>query len=101
MVKKKPGIVIANLAKLQLHKAYDFIKTDSLKNAEKVRGKILSTINKLADHPERYSPDKYRLANDGSYRAFEVYKYRIIYHVSPDQITIVRVLHTRREPRPY
>ena len=101
MVKKKPGIVIANLAKLQLHEAYEFIKADSPKNAQKVRAKILSTIKKLADQPDRYSQDKYRLANDGSYRAFEVYKYRISYHVSMEQITIVRVLHTKREPKPY
>jgi hypothetical protein len=31
MVRGKPRIVIANLAKLQLHEAYDFIKADSLK----------------------------------------------------------------------
>jgi plasmid stabilization system protein ParE len=101
MVKKKPRIVIANLAKLQLREAYDFIKADSPKHAKKVRAKILSTIKELADQPERYSPDKYRLVNDGSYRAFEVYKYRISYHVSPEQITIVQVLHSKMEPRLY
>jgi plasmid stabilization system protein ParE len=101
MVKKKPKIVIPTLSKSQLKEAYEFIKFDSPKNAEKVRSKILSGIMELADHPERHSPDKYRMNNDGSYRAFEIYKYRISYHVSPDQITIVRVLHTKREPKPY
>jgi plasmid stabilization system protein ParE len=99
MVKKKPKIVIPTLPKSQLKEAYEFIKFDSPKNAEKVRSKILSGIMELADHPERHSPDKYRMNNDGSYRAFEIY--RISYHVSPDQITIVRVLHTKREPKPY
>jgi plasmid stabilization system protein ParE len=101
MVRQKPRVIITNLAKLQLREAYDFIKTDSPKNAEKVRIKILSAIKKLADQPDRHSMDKYRLANDGSYRAFEIYKYRISYHVSMEQITIVRVLHTKREPKPY
>jgi len=101
MVKKRPKIVIPTLAKSQLREAYEYIKLDSPKNAEKVRAKISEAIKGLTDHPERHSPDKYRLANDGSYRAFEINKYRIAYHVSPDQITIVRVLHTKREPKSY
>jgi plasmid stabilization system protein ParE len=101
MVNKKPKIVIPTLPKSQLKEAYDFIKLDSLKNAEKVKSKILSASRELADHPERYSQDKYRIKNDGSYRAFEIYKYRVSYHISPDQFTIVRVLHTKREPKAY
>src|SRR5258708_2302315 len=101
MVKSKPGIVIDNLAKIQLREAYEFIKLDSPKNAEKVRAKILASIKELADHPERHAPDKYRLNNDGSYRAFEIYKYRINYHVSPQQITVTRVRHTKMEPKIY
>lgn len=101
MVKKKPKIVIPFLAKSQLKEAYEYIKFDSPKNAEKVRSKILMAIKELADHPDRYYPDKYRLNNDGSYRAFEIYKYRVSYHVSADQITIARILHTKREPKAY
>jgi|HubBroStandDraft_1064217.scaffolds.fasta_scaffold318801_2 plasmid stabilization system protein ParE len=101
MVKKKPKVVIPFVPKTQLKEAYEYIKFDSPKNAEKVRSKILAAIKELADHPERHSPDKYRMNNDGSYRAFEIYKYRVTYHVSPDQITIVRVLHTKREPKAY
>ena len=101
MVKKKPTIVIPKSPKSQLKEAYEFIKLDSPKNAEKVRSKILSAIKELTDHPERYGPDKYRMNNDGSFRAFEIYKYRISYHVSPDQITIVRILHTKKEPKTY
>lgn len=58
MVKGKPKIVIDNLAKIQLKEAYEFIKLDSPKNAEKVKTKILTSIKKLTDHPERYHPDK-------------------------------------------
>jgi plasmid stabilization system protein ParE len=101
MVKKKPKIVIPFLAKAQLKEAYEYIKLDSPKNAEKVRVKILSAIKELAVHPERHSPDKYRIENDGCFRAFEIYKYRVSYHISPDQITIVRILHTKREPKLY
>jgi plasmid stabilization system protein ParE len=74
MVKIKPKVVIDNLAKTQLKEAYTYIKLDSPKNAEKVRAKILAAIKELADHPEKYHKDKYRLNNDGYYRALEIYK---------------------------
>jgi plasmid stabilization system protein ParE len=99
MVKVKPRIVIDNLAKTQLKEAYSYIKLDSPKSAEKVKAKILASIRGLADRPERYPKDKYRLNNDGSYRALEIYKYRISYHVSQEQITVIMIRHTRMEPR--
>jgi plasmid stabilization system protein ParE len=101
MVKKKPGIVIDNLAKVQLREAYNYIKLDSPKNAEKVKAKILAAIKELAAHPEKYPKDKYRLANDGAYRAFEIYKYRVSYHVSQEQITVIMIRHTKMEPKSY
>ena len=76
MVKIKPKVVIDNLAKAQLKEAYTYTKLDSPKSADKVKAKILVSIKELADHPEKYPKDKYRLNNDGSYRAFEIYKYR-------------------------
>lgn len=99
MVKRKLKIVIENLAKAQLKEAYTYIKLDSPKNAEKVKAKILTAIKELADNPERHNKDKFRLDNDGCYRAFEIYKYRISYHVSPEQITVIVIRHTKMEPR--
>jgi plasmid stabilization system protein ParE len=101
MVKSKPKVVIDNLAKVQLREAYRYISLDSLKSAEKVKSKILKSIKELADQPEKYSSDKYKLNNDGSYRAFEIYKYRLSYHVSITQITVTRIRHTSMEPKPY
>jgi len=101
MVRNRPVIVIDNLAKFQLKEAYEFIRLDSPKNAEKVKSEILAAIQKLSDHPERYHPDQYRLNNDGAYRAFELYKYRVSFHVSQTQITIIKICHTSMEPKPY
>jgi plasmid stabilization system protein ParE len=75
MVRTKPKIVIDNIAK------------------------ILASIKELAGQPEKYPRDKYRLNNDGSYRAFEIYKYRVSYHVSPEQITVIMIRHTKMEPK--
>ena len=101
MVKIKPKVVIDNLAKAQLREAYTYIKLDSPKSAEKVKAKILASIMVLTDHPEKHPRDKYRLNNDGSYRAFEIYKYRVSYHVSQEQITVIMIRHTKMEPKPH
>ncbi len=74
-------IVIDNQAKLHLRNAYDYIKKDSLQNAEKVREKILASIQGLIKKPEVHAPDKHKIKNDGSYRAYEVTNtgFRIIF----------------------
>jgi len=65
----------------QFEAAINYIAEDSIQNAEKVRKEILEKIEKLISYPEIYSPDKYKTDNDGSYRAFELHRYRIAYRV--------------------
>jgi addiction module RelE/StbE family toxin len=101
MVSKKLKVVIDNEAKKSLQEAYRYIKKDSLQNAEKVKAKILASIKELVKNPERHGPDKYRLNNDGSYRAYEIYKYRITYHVAQDEIHVIRIRHTKMNPLEY
>jgi plasmid stabilization system protein ParE len=76
MVSKKLKVIIDEQARKSLREAYNYIKKDSLQNAEKVRAEILATIKELPKNPQRHKPDNYRIKNeDSSYRAFEVYKY--------------------------
>lgn len=98
MVKEVRKIVIDNSAKNSLKEIYTYIRKDSLQNADIVKEKILSSIKELVTNPERYNLDKYRIDNDGTFRAFEIYKYRISYHLSPTQIRIIRIRHTKRNP---
>ena len=72
-----------------------------MQNAEKVKAKILASIKELVKNPERHGPDKYRLNNNGSFRAYEIYKYRITYHVSGDEIHVIRIRHTKMNPLEY
>ena len=90
-----------NIARLQLREAYNYIKKDSLVNSEKVRKEILSASRLLAAHPEKYPADKYKLSNDGSYRAFELYHYRIAYRILKIEIKIISLRHTSMEPLDY
>ena len=70
-------VVLAKTAKLELQKAYNYIALDSLKYAVMVRDEIIDLTIALNQHPEKYPLDKYRINNDGSWRAFEKYHYRI------------------------
>ena len=88
-------------ALLQFNKAILHIAADSIQNAENVRADILDKIEGILASPERYPPDKYKLANDGSFRAFELHRLRVAYYVGSDVIRILRVRHTSREPQGY
>lgn len=94
-------VEIQHLAKKQLWEAYKYIRKDSLQNAEKVRSRILETIKTLAKHPEHHPLDKYCIENDGNFRAYEVYKYRIAYYVTADRIFVLRIRHTKMNPLNY
>lgn len=85
----------------QLEAAIIILPKTPFKNAGKVRKEILKKIEKPAQYPEIYSPDKYKINNDGSYRAFELHRYRIAYRVKEKEIFIFRVKHTRRKPKQY
>lgn len=83
----------------QFNKALLYIAEDSIQNAEKVRTDILENIEVLMLYPEKYPVDKYKLGNDGSFRAFELHRLRVAYFVGGDVVRILRVRHTSREPQ--
>jgi plasmid stabilization system protein ParE len=85
-------------AKAELHKAYLYILLDSLQNAEMVRDDIIDATIDLPKYPEKHPLDKYKKDNDGTWRAFEKYHYRISYRVMPNEIRIVRMRHTSKSP---
>ena len=66
-------------AKKQLQATFEYIKQDSLQNATRVRDEIINFSIELALKPDIYPLDKYKLHNDGTYRAFELYRQRISY----------------------
>ena len=92
-------IVWRKLALLQVHKIYNYIKKDSLQSAKKVREKTFKRAEELKHNPTIYPLDKYRKNNNGSFRAFEVYNYRIAYQITKSEVRILRVRHTSREPK--
>jgi plasmid stabilization system protein ParE len=99
MVKKK--IVWDKLARASLKEVYDYIKRDSLLQAEKVKQEIIAASKRLADYPEMHPPDKYRKDKDARFRAFIKYNYRISYFITEDTIRVIRLRHMEQEPKEY
>jgi len=81
--------------------AIKYIRKESNQNADKVKSAVLDKIDDLLEHPEAHYPDKYKLNNDGNYRAFEIYTFRIGYLVKENEIIIVRIRSTKQEPANY
>jgi plasmid stabilization system protein ParE len=78
-----------------------YIEKDSFLNAERFKKQILEEIDELLINPERYQTDKFKIKNDGSFRAFEKYSCRISYRIKSNQIRIIRLRHTKMSPLYY
>lgn len=100
MVEKRKVVWSSN-AKQQLKEACTYIAKDSVQNAKKVKSDIVKLTRKLPAHPERYNPDKYKINNDGSFRAFEKHRYRVVYQLSEKEIRILHLRHTSMLPINY
>jgi len=91
----------SRIAESQLKKAFEYIRKDSYQNAIKVRQDIVAMSESLSVNPERFPPDKFKMNNDGSYRAFELHHYRISYVILKEVVLIVRLRHTAMSPLLY
>ena len=81
---------------------YDYLKIDeNLSYANKVKNSILKEIKGLSYDPNLYEQDRFKVNNDGSFRAFEKFKYRIVYKITETQVRILRIRHTSRDPIDY
>lgn len=101
MVKLLYQIVWTKRSQQHLKAAYKYISEDSPQNALRVIEDIIAAMNKAVSNPEFYNPDKYKVNNDGSFRAFEKHRYRIVYRFKKNVIRVLRVRHAKMEPEKY
>lgn len=85
----------------ELKRAYKYISQDSPQNAKKVVDELILLADKLPNHPEMFPPDKFKKNNNGNWRAFEKFRYRISYRITSKEVRIVRMRHTSRSPLQY
>lgn len=80
---------------------YILEESQSLEIADKVVKSLFDSTQLLETRWEIYARDKLKQNNDGSYRAYVKYHYRISYRIVQDLVRILRVRHTSREPLEY
>jgi len=101
MVRSAQKVRWDRIATKNFESAIEYIRRDSVKNANKVKSAILLLLEDIGLHPEKYPLDKYKYNNDGTYRAFEKHHYRIVYRILQTEIKIITIRHTKMEPQEY
>jgi len=101
MAENQHQVIWTLSAQKQMKHLYEYISKDSIRNANKVIEDIAIAVDNATRNPEIYSPDKYKINNDGSYRAFEKHRYRISYRFTKNIIRVLRICHTSMKPKPY
>jgi plasmid stabilization system protein ParE len=102
MVKKQQyEIVWTKRSQQHIRALYKHISKNSLQNAAMVIEDIVAAVEKAIPNPEFYAPDKYKTDNDNSYRAFEKHHYRVAFRFTKNIIRVLRVRHTKMEPKQY
>jgi plasmid stabilization system protein ParE len=87
------------LAVKQLIDAIQYLEENDLfEYAVKIEAEILSKIKALPQTSENYQIDRLKKKNDGSFRAFEIDRYRISYRKLSEEIRILRIRHSSRRP---
>ncbi|QXU40063.1 type II toxin-antitoxin system RelE/ParE family toxin [Pedobacter sp. D749] len=99
MVTKHLEIVWTKPAKNQLREIYNYIGQESVQNAIKVINDLTQAVENIVQYPEKYKIDQYKKDNDGTYRAFEKHHFRISYRNENQIIRILRVRHTKMNPK--
>lgn len=96
-------IIWSKSVKKQLQNIYihTLKKSKSNTTSNKLIDSIYKSVTILGSHSEIYELDEMKILNDGSYRAYEIYNYRISYKVTPREIHILRVRHTSRNPKKF
>jgi plasmid stabilization system protein ParE len=88
-------------AERQYIAAIEYILNDSVQNAENLERKLSDKIKLVSVLPETCPPDKYKINNDGRYRAFTLFNYKVSYRIEGNTIRILRFRHTKMKAKYY
>lgn len=94
-------IIWSKTALEQLESIYFYLikTTKSKTTSNKVVDTIYDSVTILKSNWEIYELDKMKKSNSGNFRAYEIYNYRISYKITTNEIFIVRIRHTKRNPK--
>lgn len=94
-------IIWSKAAQNQLEKIYFhlFEETKSKNIPNKVIDTIYNSVTILGTNWEIYELDEMKIPTNVKYRAYEIYSYRISYRITSENIYILRIRHTSRNPK--
>ncbi len=98
---EKVPVIWTETSRQQLHNIYLYLAEDSILQTDRIFDLIVNSTIKLAIHPYRNPPDKYKTDNDGNYRAYELRHFRISYKIIENAIYIIRIRSTYQNPEEY
>ena len=86
-------------ARKQFGAIIDYVAADSVQNADHLQDRLKKKLDKIAEYPEMCPKDKYKIHNDGSFRAFTLFHYRVSYRFYGTEIRVLRIRHTSMKPK--
>ena len=98
MAKKEITVIWSKDASRHFAEILEHPSKESHQAVDIVGNEILDAIESLPSMPFKYSEDRLRKNNDNRFRAVIVYSYRISYYIGENEILILRIRHTSREP---
>lgn len=98
VTRKEYHIVWDTPASEELDRELHYLQKRSIEAPRIITNGILDKIKAIKTDPYICEVDRFKLVNDGTYRAFVVFRYRVSYRILKDIIHILRIRHTSREP---
>lgn len=102
MVQKKiKTIVWSQNAEKQYYDILEYLSKEAPTALSVVGNELLDMIESLSLKYNNYPADRFKKNNNGTYKAAIVFSYRISYQIDANQVNILRIRHTSREPLNY
>jgi plasmid stabilization system protein ParE len=92
-------VIWTNPANKDFEKAIKFIAKRNPLNAITVKDNILFEIFLLLKNPDKNIPDNLKKDNDGSFRFFIIYEFKISYKIIDEGVLIVRFRHMKQKQK--
>lgn len=100
MVKQHYKVIWSDDAKSALRNVYNYIKKrESVGQAKKVRNEIGELAKSLGFMPHKYNEDSFLKDEPGDNRFKVIWSYKLVYEVAKEEIIILDVFHTSRDPQ--
>jgi plasmid stabilization system protein ParE len=86
-------------AKYSLKEIIEYVRKFSPKSADKVKLALIELVGSLKEFPEKYSKETFLNSKTGNYRSVTKWHFKIVYRVGENEVRILKITHTSRDPK--